>query len=338
MTTRPEAFAGVTRNSTRSSVPPAAMTLRIRKLRSLACAMSTTAALLGSAPLAFAQTAPAAGGGTTSPPPPPSPSSTPAAPAAAPSPPPPTACVPNCRSGYTCVSGQCVSACNPPCASGEQCVDDGRRCVATRPAAAPAHAAAAPPASPLVSPPNSAQPLAAPPAPGAAPPGTFPIRFVGPSGKQLRVAASGPVSGECEMPCTLQLMPGTTSIEVTGDFEFKASLDLPARAAQVEFDRRSRGMLITGAVLLGIATINTAYLTATGNSETMSADEAATRFQMAIGGVVVAVVGLVLVLASGKDKATVTETALLEGRGLAFRGFGVGPTQGGAAAAAVWSF
>ena len=30
-------------------------------------------------------------------------------------------CVPACRSGYVCLSGQCVSACNPPCADGWQC-------------------------------------------------------------------------------------------------------------------------------------------------------------------------------------------------------------------------
>lgn len=35
-------------------------------------------------------------------------------------------CVPQCRSGYVCYQGQCVSACNPPCAQGEQCTSDGQ--------------------------------------------------------------------------------------------------------------------------------------------------------------------------------------------------------------------
>lgn len=39
-----------------------------------------------------------------------------------------SACVPECRQGYTCVSGQCVSACNPPCSAGFEC-NASRQCV-----------------------------------------------------------------------------------------------------------------------------------------------------------------------------------------------------------------
>jgi hypothetical protein len=49
------------------------------------------------------------------------------APAVAPvqvAPPPTNACVPGCRSGFTCVGGACISACNPPCAAGTECVGD----------------------------------------------------------------------------------------------------------------------------------------------------------------------------------------------------------------------
>lgn len=38
-------------------------------------------------------------------------------------------CAPDCRSGYVCEEGQCVSACNPPCASGERCTAEAE-CVA----------------------------------------------------------------------------------------------------------------------------------------------------------------------------------------------------------------
>jgi hypothetical protein len=46
-------------------------------------------------------------------------------------PPPSAACVPQCRSGFTCVSGQCVSSCNPPCSSGDVCTAAGE-CIAPR--------------------------------------------------------------------------------------------------------------------------------------------------------------------------------------------------------------
>jgi photosystem II stability/assembly factor-like uncharacterized protein len=34
-------------------------------------------------------------------------------------------CFPQCRRGYICRNGQCVSLCNPPCPSGQECGDDG---------------------------------------------------------------------------------------------------------------------------------------------------------------------------------------------------------------------
>src|SRR4029078_6574720 len=36
------------------------------------------------------------------------------------------ACVPDCRSGFPCPAGECVSACNPPCPGGEECEASGR--------------------------------------------------------------------------------------------------------------------------------------------------------------------------------------------------------------------
>lgn len=39
------------------------------------------------------------------------------------------ACFPDCREGYLCHEGACISACNPPCDDGERCTDEGE-CVA----------------------------------------------------------------------------------------------------------------------------------------------------------------------------------------------------------------
>ncbi len=38
---------------------------------------------------------------------------------------PPRACFPECRAGYLCHEGTCISRCNPPCAVGEQCSESG---------------------------------------------------------------------------------------------------------------------------------------------------------------------------------------------------------------------
>src|SRR5262245_26602569 len=40
-------------------------------------------------------------------------------------------CVPQCRSGYLCQAGVCVSACNPPCPAGTMCTGAGGECVAS---------------------------------------------------------------------------------------------------------------------------------------------------------------------------------------------------------------
>lgn len=34
-------------------------------------------------------------------------------------------CLPSCRTGYLCISGQCVSSCNPICGAGEMCTERG---------------------------------------------------------------------------------------------------------------------------------------------------------------------------------------------------------------------
>ena len=41
----------------------------------------------------------------------------------------PVACFPDCRTGYFCHEGTCISRCNPPCDAGTACTDEGE-CVA----------------------------------------------------------------------------------------------------------------------------------------------------------------------------------------------------------------
>jgi hypothetical protein len=59
-------------------------------------------------------------------------------------------CLPSCRSGYTCVSGQCVSLCNPICPVGEYCTERGECIAGSEPAnsSEPTAQGAAPAAKP----------------------------------------------------------------------------------------------------------------------------------------------------------------------------------------------
>jgi hypothetical protein len=86
----------------------------------------------------------------------------------------PATCAPSCRSGYTCVQGQCVSACNPVCGADEQCTASGE-CLKTSPPS-PVVASLAPtpplqaPAAALRAPEHASPAIApAPPSTAAAP-------------------------------------------------------------------------------------------------------------------------------------------------------------------------
>ena len=65
-------------------------------------------------------------------------------------------CMPQCRAGFTCVSGECVSACNPACPAGHVCASDGA-CIpeAVLNAPAPAMCSPACPAGMVCSPAGS---------------------------------------------------------------------------------------------------------------------------------------------------------------------------------------
>lgn len=65
-------------------------------------------------------------------------------------------CVPQCRAGFLCVQGQCISSCNPPCAGNEVCANG--QCLAQAPGAAPGMA---PGAAPGMAPGAAMQPAGA---------------------------------------------------------------------------------------------------------------------------------------------------------------------------------
>jgi hypothetical protein len=107
----------------------------------ISISLSCVFALLAPTGRLLAQQTPPAASSVTAEPPAAAPPT--AAPSVLPPPPPPptaseldapgaSACVPSCRSGYTCWSGRCISGCNPPCSLGESCSDAGE-CVAGAP-------------------------------------------------------------------------------------------------------------------------------------------------------------------------------------------------------------
>jgi hypothetical protein len=55
-----------------------------------------------------------------------------------------TECVPQCRSGFMCRGGLCVSKCNPPCAEGQMCTVEGECMAAVAPPPTQSRASVAP--------------------------------------------------------------------------------------------------------------------------------------------------------------------------------------------------
>ncbi len=62
------------------------------------------------------------------------------------------ACLPECRSGYACVQGECVSKCNPGCDAGERCSDAGVCEASDAPPPKPARRGAKPARAPKAAP------------------------------------------------------------------------------------------------------------------------------------------------------------------------------------------
>lgn len=173
------------------------------------------------------------------------------------------------------------------------------------------------------------------------PAGTVPVSFEAPSGKQLHITANGAQAGECTTPCTMKLAPGSNSLTVTGDFSMVTSIDVPQNSARVEIKKRSTGLAVTGLVLVGISLIDGAIVTA-NNSSDMTAAQAKTNLELAIGGLVFAVVGTICYFSAGSDEAVVHSEYGAEYTPnrpqIAFRGLDLRATEHSAAAVARWSF
>src|SRR5688572_32070037 len=76
------------------------------------------------------------------------------------------ACFPQCRSGYLCLKGQCISACNPACANGQRCQSGECVPMTTSPPLAPVPAPFVPaPVAPMPAPPPTAAAPVGPPPP-----------------------------------------------------------------------------------------------------------------------------------------------------------------------------
>lgn len=138
----------------------------------------------------------------------------------------------------------------------------------------------------------------------------------------------------------LNLAPGRNSLSVTGDMVMVTSIDVPAHAARVELHKRSTGLAVTGVILLGIATIDEAIVGA-NNSSNMTAAQAKSNLELALGGLALAIVGAICYFSAGSDGADVhgASAALQSGRRqFAFRGLDLKANQHGAAAVAGWTF
>jgi len=79
---------------------------------------------------------------------------------AADAPPSGPACIPDCRKGFLCVEGRCVSACNPPCGADETCTE-ARECAKSAPATPPPSPPTVAPAPAPAPPPSSTNTAAA---------------------------------------------------------------------------------------------------------------------------------------------------------------------------------
>ncbi|MCK6537154.1 MAG: hypothetical protein L6Q84_29650 [Polyangiaceae bacterium] len=150
-------------------------------------------------------------------------------------------CVPECRTGFVCASGTCVSACNPPCAASETCSAKGECLpgaaapVAPPPSAtAPGPTAAPPPAAPPPVAPSPAPPPGTP--PGAPPPGYGPAPVAEPPPPQKQPHRLGSVAfvprlmlgvfGSGEIACDGSACGATSDLDYDHQTDFGIGADV----------------------------------------------------------------------------------------------------------------
>ncbi|HVY25012.1 MAG TPA: hypothetical protein VHB79_00620 [Polyangiaceae bacterium] len=238
-------------------------------------------------------------------------------------------CFPECRTGYICQQGSCVSACNPPCGSNERCT--AAATCEPKPAAAPL------PPPPQASPaPSSLPPSAAPPAEAPPPWSTTPSRpavhkvplfFDSPSGDYDVTVNGG--DAHCRAPCTVQVAPGPAVVVVSGDASIRADIVVPDGPSKYEIHKRRKGQAVTGGVLVGVGMAITVVVMINNQKEDATAAESEANLGLALVGLGVTLTGAILYWTSGHDKLEM-EDAKLERRAPAF-GLWAKPALGGGA-------
>lgn len=151
---------------------------------------------------------------------------------------------------------------------------------------------------------------------------TVPVHFVADSGKNFTVKVIGATRGECQVPCTLELSPGTATIKVSGDANYEHPFEIPRSGATVELETQNRGLLFTGLVLVivgGGLSATAGALAAGKDTDEISPGEAGRNLGLAVSGLVSLVTGFVLMFSSGKNRASVTDvTSLSRGPWIGF--------------------
>ncbi len=138
------------------------------------------------------------------------------------------ACLPNCRSGFTCVVGRCVSKCNPLCGEGERCTDEGECEPAPEPASSAPRRAATPPPKARATPAANERGGAGERG-GAAGPGAGERGGAAGPGAGERGVAAGPGAGERSGAAGPEASDGTGA--ATGEGEAPTSDDAPPRSS-----------------------------------------------------------------------------------------------------------
>jgi hypothetical protein len=245
-------------------------------------------------------------------------------------------CFPDCRTGYVCQQGSCVSACNPPCAANERCT----AAATCEPKPAPAAAPLPPPppasAAPGSSPPSAAAPVAEAPPPWATTPSRpavrrVPLFFDSPSGDYDVTVNGG--DAHCRAPCTVQVAPGPAVVVVSGDAAIRADIVVPDGPSKYEIHKRRKGQAVTGGVLVGVGMVITVVVMINNQKEDATAAESEANLGLALVGLGVTLTGAILYWTSGHDKIEMEDAKLEQRAPAPAIGLWAKPALGGGAIA-----